>query len=562
VTSSNTADIVLVQPPIRDFYLTAKRTIPYGLASIATGLITAGFSVSIFDALATRQSRTLSLPQEMTYLQTFYGNPDRSPFSLFHGYRHFGYSFDTIGQRVKKSQPFLVGISSLFTAYAAESIRAAEVIKAYHPACQIVMGGHHPTALPERAMASYAVDFVIRGEGESSMPLLARALSDGTTYDNIPGLVFRRPDGSLQVGSPAVMEDLKNPPLPATGLLNRRFYSRHKRAGTVIVASRGCPLRCTYCSVGATSPLRYRKRSVASVMAEIEAAANQDDIGFIDFEDENLSLDRSWFIELLNTIEKRFKRALPELRAMNGLLPSTLDKAVIAAMMAAGFKTLNLSLGSMDSTQLKRFQRPDVREAFERALNLAGDFNMQVVGYIIVGAPFQKPGDSLKDLLYMAEHRALVGTSVFYPAPGSIDFAQCAAMGLLPETFSCYRSSALPISHTTTRKEAVTLLRLGRIINFMKSLIDSGTEVPPPEPATAVIQNTADRRAAGKKLLQFFLYDGRIRGVNARGDVHEHDTALELSKKFIANLRLVKVKGAVVESKLQIKSPTEPTDST
>ena len=37
-------DILLIQPPIRDFYLTAKRTIPYGLASIAAGLIEAGFS--------------------------------------------------------------------------------------------------------------------------------------------------------------------------------------------------------------------------------------------------------------------------------------------------------------------------------------------------------------------------------------------------------------------------------------------------------------------------------------------------------------------------------------
>ena len=297
------------------------------------------------------------------------------------------------------------------------------------------------------------------------------------------------------------------------------------------------------------------------MMVEIEAVANQDDIGFIDFEDENLSLDRSWFLDLLTAIQKRFRGAVPELRAMNGLLPSTLDRVVINAMKTAGFKTLNLSLGSTNAAQLSRFQRPDVREAFERVLNLAGDFNMQVVGYIIVGAPFQKPGDSLEDLLYMVEHRALVGTSVFYPAPGSRDYAQCAALGMLPEALSCYRSSALPVSHTTTRKEAVTLLRLGRIINFMKSLIDSGLKLPPPEPAAAFIQKPTDRRAAGKKLLQFFLHDGRIRGVNAQGEVYEHDTALELSKKFIANLSLIEIKGAATNNKFQITSLSESTGS-
>ena len=36
-------DILLIQPPIRDFYLTAKRTIPYGLASIASALILNGW---------------------------------------------------------------------------------------------------------------------------------------------------------------------------------------------------------------------------------------------------------------------------------------------------------------------------------------------------------------------------------------------------------------------------------------------------------------------------------------------------------------------------------------
>ena len=45
-------DILLIQPPIRDFYLTAKRTIPYGLTAIAAALIAKGYTVDILDALA------------------------------------------------------------------------------------------------------------------------------------------------------------------------------------------------------------------------------------------------------------------------------------------------------------------------------------------------------------------------------------------------------------------------------------------------------------------------------------------------------------------------------
>jgi len=94
-------DVLLVQPPIRDFYLTAKRTIPYGLASIAAALVAQGFSVEILDALATSKSRPAALPAEMSDLEQFYGRPDLSPFALFNRFRHFGSSFETIGRKAR-----------------------------------------------------------------------------------------------------------------------------------------------------------------------------------------------------------------------------------------------------------------------------------------------------------------------------------------------------------------------------------------------------------------------------------------------------------------------------
>jgi radical SAM superfamily enzyme YgiQ (UPF0313 family) len=536
-------EILLIQPPIRDFYLTAKRTIPYGLASIATVLIEAGFSVQILDALATAKSRIIDLPHEMAYLRSFYGRPDQSPFALFHHFRHFGYSFDTIGQRVKKAQPFLVGISSLFSAYANEADQTAKIVKKYHPNCKIVVGGHHATAMPGRVMESSAVDFVLRGEGEVSMVRLAKALHNETGYADIPGLVYRKPDGLLQVGEIVSMRNPDDLPLPATQLIDQRYYRRNKKASTVVVASRGCPLKCTYCSMGASSPLSYRQRSVASVLGEIELAVHKHNVGFIDFEDENLSLDRNWFLRLLGEIAQRFGGKQPELRAMNGLLPSSLDEQVITAMKAAGFRTLNLSLGTTAKAQQKRFQRPDVCRAFERALDLAQACDLQAVAYIIVGAPFQKAVDSLKDLLYLGEHRALAGTSVFYPSPGSKDYMLCASLGLLPQDFSGMRSSALPLSHSTTRKESVTLLRLSRIINFIKSLIDSGQPLPDAEPASACITNPNDRNNTGRQLLRFFMYDGIIRGVGPDGDVFEHEIDLELCKKFLAGIKSIRIRG-------------------
>ena len=537
-------DILLIQPPIRDFYLTAKRTIPYGLACIASALMDSGFTVSILDGLATSKSRIRELPQELRYLQPYYGRPDRSPFALFHHFRHYGYSFDTIGKRAGEAGAFLVGISSLFTPYVGEAIRTAEVVKACLPDAKVVLGGHHPSAMPESVMASAAVDFVIRGEGEVAMPLLAKALSEGSRYDAIPGLAFRTNDGTIQINPAARMQNLDDYPLPATRLVNQKFYRRKNGTSTVIVASRGCPLKCSYCCFGNQPEIGYRKKSVDIVIREIERFADQNISGFIDFEDENLSLDRRWFLKLLKEIAARFGPDRFELRAMNGLYPPALDEEVVRAMKKAGFKTLNLALGSTCKQQLNQFNRADVRPDFDRALDWAERHDLEAVGYVICAAPFQRVEDSISDLLYLAGRRVLAGVSVFYPAPGSKDFESCAEHGLLPDHFSCMRSSALPLSHTTSRKEAATLLRLARILNFMKSLLDTGLSIPNASSANIRIDNPDNRVEIGQQLIGKFLKDGRIRGISPQGEIYDHLISKSVSREFVAGLTKINIRGA------------------
>ena len=537
-------DILLVQPPIRDFYLTAKRTLPYGLACIAAGLEKAGFSVEILDALATTRSRDIAWPENMNYLREFYGRADRSPFALFHRYRHYGYSYEYLARKVAQSGAFLVGISSLFTAYSGEALETAQRIKAALPSCAIVMGGHHPTKLPESVMQCPDVDYVIRGDGEHAMSQLALALRDGRSPLNVPGIVLRAEDGTLHISGPARLDDLDDFPLPATHLIRHRHYRRGKKGSAVVVASRGCPMRCSYCSMRRSDERTYCRRPPSSILSEIERAVERDGAGFIDFEDENLTLDRRWFAGLLSGITSRLGDAGLELRAMNGLFPPSLGDDVIAAMAAAGFRSLNLSLGSSSPAQLKKFQRPDVRAAFDAALASAQKYNLQCVGYVIAGAPQQSAADSVADLLFLAERRVLTGVSIFYPAPGSPDYRLCEELGLLPADFALMRSSALPISHTTDRQQSVTLLRLGRTLNFMKSLIDQGAGLPEPQDfKTSVTLNPEDRRAVGIQLLSWFLSDGQIRGVDSHGAVYQHSISIALTRKFLDGLRQITLRG-------------------
>ncbi len=538
-------DILLIQPPIRDFYLTTKRTQPYGLASLAGALIEEGFTVRIFDALATTKSKIIEWPSKMAYLKKYYGRPDRSPFALFHHFRHFGYSYEHIGRIAQDSGAFLIGISSLFSPYQNEAVTTAGTVKYWHPGAKIVMGGHHPTNFPDEVLASSAVDFVIRGEGERVMVTLANALRSGGELQNIPGLVVSGDNNNQKNVSPAVQTEINDPPLPALHLINTAYYKRKNHGSAVIVTSRGCPMSCSYCCMGGDGASTYRRRRVASVINEIEHAVLHHDVRFIDFEDENLSLNRAWFHELLFEISRRFKENHLELRAMNGLLPTALDDEMILAMKRAGFKILNLSLGSTSEAQLRRFNRPDVRWGFERLLRLAEDHGLNAVGYIIAGAPGQQAETSLNDLLYLAKQRVLAGLSVFYPAPGSADYQLCQTLGILPGHFELMRSSCLPISHDTSRLEAVTLMRLARVLNFMKLLLDHGLALPSPMSFKKSTLDTTHRQNMGRALLGWFLKDGILRGVTPAGDVYEHAVDNQLTARFLDGIRRITIRGSV-----------------
>jgi hypothetical protein len=147
------------------------------------------------------------------------------------------------------------------------------------------------------------------------------------------------------------------------------------------------------------------------------------------------------------------------------------------------------------------------------------------------------------DLLFFAERRVLAGVSVFYPAPGSPDFDLCRRLDLLPNSLGRMRASALPIEHTTRRIESVTLLRLGRLLNFMKYLLDHGLSAPAPWPSDDVALDPGDRIETGRSLLARFLADGRIQGLTPDGMLYDHHVASRLCERFLSGLQKITLRG-------------------
>ena len=160
--------IVLVQPPVRDFYDTDVRLQPIGLCSLKAvlGKFLPEIKVVVRDFHHGYGRRTIAIPSELAYLKPYYQFNDESPFSTFHHYWHFGASFEEIAETVAKERPDLVGISSLFSPYYREALECARVIKRATGA-KILLGGSHVSAMPERMLSDPDVLHHPRGRGKA-----------------------------------------------------------------------------------------------------------------------------------------------------------------------------------------------------------------------------------------------------------------------------------------------------------------------------------------------------------------------------------------------------------
>ncbi len=126
--AKQTLKIVLIQPPVEDFYDTDMRLQPIGLCFLKASIKKAlpKVEVVILDFHTGFGRQTLAYPKELNYLKEYYGLHDRSPFSTFHQYYRFGADYKNIAEEVLKHKPDCVGISSLFTPYYREVIKQHE----------------------------------------------------------------------------------------------------------------------------------------------------------------------------------------------------------------------------------------------------------------------------------------------------------------------------------------------------------------------------------------------------------------------------------------------------
>lgn len=209
--------------------------------------------------------------------------------------RENGYDVEILDMKVTKNEPELsgydvIGISADAMRYK-EGLRTAKIAKG--KGRTVIMGGPHPTFLDEDALRN-GVDFVVRGEGEETVPELLEAIKGDISPHEVKGVSFMSNGGVHRTPDRTPVRDLDILPLPARDILLMNSYrtlEMGKRRVTSMITSRGCPYGCTFCASSEFSGYSWRARKPEKVVDEIEHIVNDYGFNAIAFLDDNFTLN-------------------------------------------------------------------------------------------------------------------------------------------------------------------------------------------------------------------------------------------------------------------------------
>ncbi|MGC8928616.1 MAG: B12-binding domain-containing radical SAM protein [Myxococcota bacterium] len=361
---------------------------PLGLGYLASNILRSGNSVKIFDL-------------ELLKINS--------------------YQIDKI---LKQEEPDIVGIQcyTYGIRIVKEYLRA---VKRYRESIITVLGGPQATSAPEETLQymSPYVDYIICGEAEEEFVKFIKSIESGN-------------DSAEKIIRAGLIEDLNRLPLPLWEQIDPNKYPPaphgaffRKLPVAPIIASRGCPYNCYFCSATHISGSKVRYRSVENIIEEIEYIVKHFGVKEIHFVDDNFTFNRNFVIDFCDKImSKNIKLSFA---CPNGVRIDTIDRELLLMMKKAGFYSLALGIESGSPQILEKINKNIQIEKVKKTVNLIREMDMFTIGFFIIGLPFETTEDIEKTIEFACSlDLTLANFMLYHPLPGTVLFEKMRGEGL------------------------------------------------------------------------------------------------------------------------------------
>ncbi len=388
--------LVTPHPPIRGPWIHGRRYVPMGLAYVAGSLEKAGFEVNVLDNYLLEKS------------------------------------IDEVKSEVQRLNPQIVGITCSSVTYS-QVIDTAKAVKEVLPTCKVVVGGWHPSYMPESMLQHPEIDYVVAGEGERAMVELATAITKGqiAAIANIAGVAYRR-EGQVVKNTPTFISNMDEIPFPAWHLLPIERYERKMEYLSVkpvdnMSIARGCPFNCAFCEVGHLWGRTCRGFSPQRVVDEIEHLTTNYGTKGIYFINDNFTVRKQQTIELCGLMRKKNfgLEWICDTRA------DLVSRDLLRAMKGAGCKTIWFGVESGSQRILEKLNKGLTLHQIEDAFKLCKQEGIQTACSFMLGIP----GETVDDMQASFKFARKLDPdwcrfNIFVAVPGSTLYKEVIEKGL------------------------------------------------------------------------------------------------------------------------------------
>jgi anaerobic magnesium-protoporphyrin IX monomethyl ester cyclase len=309
------------------------------------------------------------------------------------------------------------------------------------PRTRTIVGGIHPTMFPDECLRTGVVDYVVRGEGELSLPKLV------SNPDEFPPQFW---------GDPPDLDTLPYPDRELWDDYSRRIqfppFTTKKDTfapPTVeMLTGRGCPWQCRFCCGPGEQNLYsrqrgekrvpyVRRRSVSNVLGELDALYSKYRFRSIIFHDDQFVIERGWTEEFCRQMHERgfVDRGVKWWAASRADI-ITRWPALFREMKGAGLKMLSVGFESFSDRILQWLNKGVSLEQNWQAVRVLRELGIDIYGNFIFGVPYSDskyyPEDDIKTAEAIVQIRPEIASCSFLtPIPGSYFHAFCEENGLI-----------------------------------------------------------------------------------------------------------------------------------
>lgn len=321
-----------------------------------------------------------------------------------------------------------------------------------------MIGGPHTSNMPEQVLSDENVDFIFRNEAEIGFFEFVNELMNNNNFKNVTNLGYKA-DGEIKLNPVKVIDNLDDIPFPDYELMGFERYPKTYKMkyypSASIITSRGCPFPCTFCSAGKVSGKKYRSRSPANIIKEINLLKQKNKIKEFLIWDDNFSLNKSRVHEFCDLLIKE-EINLPWW-CSNGLRTETLDEELIIKMRNSGLYAIILGIETgTDKIQKDMKKNLDFNE-IRRVIEIGYKHGIRMEGFFIIGYPTETREDILETIKLSLELPLRKASFfLFQPLVGSEIYEDLEKEGRLKDidvgNAEWSRPSVLPIGFESERE--------------------------------------------------------------------------------------------------------------